>query len=256
VFLRFWRRGLLAYRRRFAQLPRRRLNRGGALIAIVGGDGAGKTTAVESVYRWLGTDLEVNKVHLGKPAWSLTTRLVRTLLKVARAVTRTPYVDWANVLYEGYSQVNGLVAYCLALRALCLARDLYGSYSAARRMATNGRLVVCDRFPLAAVCWMDAPHIDHLVRLQERPSRLLRWLAQQERRYFQAILPPELLLVLRIAPTIAALRRSDESQQPVLARNQGIWEVDWTQTNARVVDAGQPAAQVHAELKAGVWAKL
>lgn len=256
VILRFWRRGVLAYGRRFTQLPRRRLNRGGALIAIVGGDGAGKTTAVESVYRWLGADLDVVNVHLGKPDWSRTTRLVRLLLKVARAVTRTPYIDWATVLYEGHRQVNGLAAYCLALRALCLARDLYCSYSAARRMATNGRLVVCDRFPLAAVRWMDAPHIDQLLRLQERPSRLLRWLARQEKRYFQAILPPELLLVLRLDPAIAALRRSDESQQPVLARNQGIWDVDWTQMNAWVVDASQPAAQVHAELKAGVWAKL
>lgn len=256
VGLRFWRRAILAYRRRFATLPRRRLQRGGAMIAIVGGDGAGKTTAVESVYRWLGTDLDVVKVHLGKPRWSLTTRLVRTLLKAARTVTGTPYVDWASVLYEGYNQVNGLVGTCLALRALCLARDLYWNYRAARRMATNGVLVVCDRFPLAAVRWMDAPHIDQLLRLQERPSRLLRWLAQQEKRYFQAILPPELLLVLRIDPTIAALRRSDESQQPVLARNQGIWTVDWAQTNAQVVDASQAAAQVHAELKAAVWAKL
>lgn len=256
VTLRFWRRAVMAYRRRFGQLPRRRLNRGGALIVIVGGDGAGKTTVVESVYRWLGADLDVTKVHLGKPTWSRTTRLVRLLLKGARAVTRTPYVDWASVLYEGYSQVNGLVAYCLALRALCLARDLYWSYSVARRIATNGGLVVCDRFPLTAVRWMDAPHIEQLLRLQERPSPLLRWLAQREKRYFQAILPPELLLVLRLDPAIAARRRSDESQQPVLARNQGIWEVDWSQMNAHIVDASQSPLQVHAQLKAGVWANL
>lgn len=254
--LRFWRRAILAYNRRFAKLPQRRLSRGGALIAIVGGDGAGKTTAVETVYQWLGADLEVTKVHLGKPAWSRTTKVVRALLKVGRQVTGTPYVEWAAVLYEGYSQVRGFAAYCLALRSLCLARDLYWSYSAARRMASNGALVVCDRFPLDAVTWMDAPHIGQLLEVHGRPSRLLRWLAQWERSYFQAMLPPEVLLVLRLDPAIAAQRRADESQQPVLARNQGIWQVDWRNLGAHVVDASCPPSQVHAALKAGVWAQL
>lgn len=254
--LRFWRRGILAYRRRFTQLPRRRLNRGGALIAIVGGDGSGKTTAVETVTQWLGADLDVTKVHLGKPEWSRTTKVVRALLKVGRKVTGAPYIDWAAVLYEGYREVHGFAAYCLALRSLCLARDLYGSYGAARRMASNGELVVCDRFPLGAVTWMDAPHIGQLLEVHGRPGFLLRWLARWERRYFQAMLPPEVLLVLRLDPAIAAQRRADESQQPVLARNQGIWQVDWTELNAHVVDASCPPSHVHAALKAGVWAKL
>lgn len=254
--LRFWRRGLLAYRRRFAQLPRRRLNRGGALLAIVGGDGSGKTTAVETIYQWLGADLDVTKVHLGKPEWSRTTKVVRALLKVGRQVTGAPYIDWASVLYEDYRAVHGFATYCLALRSLCLARDLYWSYGAARRMASNGELVVCDRFPLSAVSWMDAPHIGQLLEVHGRPHRLLRWLARWERSYFEAILPPEVLLVLRLDPAIAAQRRADESQQPVLARNQGIWQVDWTKLDAHVVDASCPPSHVHAALKAGVWAKL
>ena len=254
--LRFWRRGRLAYRRRFTQLPRRRLNRGGALLAIVGGDGAGKTTAVETVTQWLGAELDVTKVHLGKPAWSRTTKVVRALLNLGRKVTGAPYVEWAAVLYEDYREVHGFAAYCLALRSLCLARDLYGSYAAARRMASNGALVVCDRFPLAAVTWMDAPHIGQLLEVHGRPNRLLRWLARWERRYFAAILPPEVLLVLRLDPAIAAQRRADESQQPVLARNQGIWQVAWAKLDAHVVDASCPPDEVRAALKTGVWAKL
>jgi thymidylate kinase len=256
VGLRFWRRGRLALRRRFAQLPRRRLNRGGALIAIVGGDGAGKTTAVETVYRWLGSDLEVANVHLGKPTWSRTTKVVRALLKGVRTLTGTPYIDWATVLYENNTHVTGFAPYCLALRSLCLARDLYGSYQQARRVATNGTLVVCDRFPLAQVTWMDAPHIEQMLTLLEKPSWLLRRLARLEKSYFQAILPPEVLLVLRLDPEIAVVRRAEESSQPVLVRNQGIWETDWAQTSAQVIDAASPREAVHAALKAQVWSNL
>jgi hypothetical protein len=84
----------------------------------------------------------------------------------------------------------------------------------------------------------------------------LQLLARLEQHYFQAILPPEVLLVLRIDPAIAAIRRAEESPRPVIARNQGIWAVDWTQSGAQVVDAAQPPSQVHAELKSGVWSKL
>ena len=49
---------------------------------------------------------------------------------------------------------------------------------------------------------------------------------------------------------------ADESQQPVLVRNQGIWQVDWTKLNAHVVDASCPPSQVHTALKSGVWEKL
>ncbi|MCB0084229.1 MAG: hypothetical protein KDE47_24990, partial [Caldilineaceae bacterium] len=107
VGLRFWRRGQLAYRRRFAQLPKRQLCRGGALIAIIGGDGSGKTTAVAKTYQWLSADFDTTKVHLGKPPWSRTTNTIRALLKVARRLTGTPYIEWAAVLYEGEKAVRG-----------------------------------------------------------------------------------------------------------------------------------------------------
>lgn len=255
VCLRFWRRGQLAYRRRFAQMPRKRFCNGGALIAVVGGDGAGKSTTIEMIQQWLAPDFEITQVHLGKPPWSRTTKFVRALLKLGRRLTSTPYVEWADVLYEGQTNVTGFASYCLALRALCVARDLYWTYRDARRDATNGSLVICDRFPLPQITWMEAPQIEYLLASQ-KSNWLLRLLSRLEKQYFQGILPPELLFVLRLDPEIAVQRRSGESPVPVLVRNQGIWQVDWAQTAAHVMDASCPQSQVHAEIKSIIWSNL
>lgn len=255
IGLRYWRRAQLAYRRRFGQLPRKQLCRGGALIAIAGGDGSGKSSAVEAAHQWLAGDFAVIKTHLGKPPWSRTTKIIRAFLKLERILTATPYIEWAAVLHEDRKNVPPFAVYCLALRAVCAARDIYWAYRDAQRNATNGNLVLCDRFPLPYLTWMEAPQIEHLVA-PGQASWLLRKLIQWEKRYYQAISLPDLLVVLRIDPTIAAERRADESTLPVLARNQEIWALDWKQCDVHLLDASQPLPAVHAALKSILWTNL
>jgi hypothetical protein len=54
TFLKLWRRARLMIQRRiFKSTSKYSLEAGGAIIAILGGDGAGKSTAVGGLYRWL-----------------------------------------------------------------------------------------------------------------------------------------------------------------------------------------------------------
>jgi thymidylate kinase len=46
---------------------RKRPASGGLLVAIVGGDGAGKSTAVSDLATWLAETYDTRTVHLGKP---------------------------------------------------------------------------------------------------------------------------------------------------------------------------------------------
>ena len=59
---------------------RKRLVAGGAVVALVGGDGAGKSTAVDGVSSWLSRAFVVERVHLGRPPKSLTTLTVKGAL--------------------------------------------------------------------------------------------------------------------------------------------------------------------------------
>jgi hypothetical protein len=52
--------------------PRRRLASGGLLVAIVGGDGAGKSSAVDALCAWLPGSFDVRKVHMGNLSFPAT----------------------------------------------------------------------------------------------------------------------------------------------------------------------------------------
>ena len=53
------------------------------MITIVGGDGSGKSTAVDGLYEWLAPEFDTTRVHMGKPRWSLLTVAVRVCSKWA-----------------------------------------------------------------------------------------------------------------------------------------------------------------------------
>ena len=92
--------------------------------------------------------------------------------------------------------------------------------------------------------------------LPAQPSRLARWLADAEDRYYRRIVPPDTLLVLQLDPELAVLRKPDEPADYVRARGRAIWETDWTGSRARFVDTSRELADVLKDLKALVWSAL
>jgi thymidylate kinase len=251
VRLKLWRRGVGTVRRALSiREPKRQLAAGGAIIAVVGADGAGKSTVVDGVSGWLGRRFAVTKVHLGKPPRSAATVALRAVAKLQLA--------GLVVLRRRSSDTSTRATPSSTLRmllAVALARDRYRSYRGARRIATNGGLVICDRFPLPQLTLMDAPRVEWALGAGA-PSRLARRLAALERRYYRALTFPDVVIVLRVDPEIAVARKPEEAPDFVRARWREIWEVDWAAAPAHVVDASRSAADVLAEVKALVWAEL
>lgn len=253
AFLRIERRIGRVGRRALRGRARKRLAGGGALIAFVGGDGAGKSTAVRTVAGWLSGPFEVDRIHLGKPPPSLSTIAIKGPMYVLRAMgmfgsTRVP----AHVLREGdtYPGISWVLWHVLT------ARDRYRLYRRATRAVLRGAVVVSDRFPLADVRTMDGAKTDWLAG-HARSGRAVRRLVSLERRYYAAFTPPDVLIVLRVDPTVAVQRKRHEEQPGfVRPRSEEIWRVDWSRTTARLVDSGRELGEVERTLKAIVWEGL
>jgi thymidylate kinase len=247
--LRMGGRAALAVQFRIRRRPRNRFAAGGAIVGVIGGDGAGKSTAIAEIDRWLAPDFDVRMIHLGKPPWSATTWLTRATLKAAvhatesleRAIPSAPTRRVATVLTE----------YRPLLWFLCVARDRRRLYRGARRFAASGGLVISDRYPHERLRLMDVPQIERVAGANGG-RRLVRAMARLEERYHASIAPPELLVALRLNPDIAAVRKTTEPAASVRERGAEIWNAEWGES-ARVVDANRPPEVVAAELKELVW---
>lgn len=256
TFLKLWRRNALIIRRRISKSTTKyQLESGGAMIAIIGGDGAGKSTAVAGLKKWLEKDFDVHNFHLGKPGRSLTTRFLRSLFKLARLLTSTPYVPEGNVLYKTETDFPGWVTYNLAVNAVCSARDRYHAYLKARNRANNGSLVICDRYPLPKSNLTDSPIIEELINDGPK-NNFMRLLIKMEKKYYRSIVWPELLFILKLEPRIAVERKTDEDSEYVRARSQLIWAFDWRQTPAHVIDAAGDKEIVLTEMQSLIWSEL
>ena len=236
--------GLLVQRigRSLRLLPRARGMhpvRGGRVLALLGGDGAGKSTCTRELSRWLGGHFGVMTAHLGRPPRSFTTLFVGGLLKVR------------HVFGGDDATIFDL------LRHWCTARDRYRLFMKARRFADAGGVALCERYPVAQNRLLVGPEIPRLLeRKGRKPGTLAGRLLRAEGWYYRHITRPDVIMVLMLEPEVAVQRKTDEPADYVRTRSRIIWETDWSGTGAQLVDAGRTLPEVLADLKTRVWSEL
>lgn len=252
---------LLKAARRLTRLVRERLLhrrarksfvKGGLLIAVVGGDGAGKTTTLNALDSWLSKKFATRRFHIGKPRRTFITLATIVVLRVRRLLMNVPAHPALTLspdrpgVFPGYVQL---------FRWVMAGRDRVRLYEKARRFASNGGIALCDRYPLPQLQLMDGANIARIVQPKHR-NALVQRLLKTEANCYHRMMPPDLLIVLRVDPETAVKRKTTESENHVRLRSRELWEKDWEGANACVIDAGQPAAEVIAQVQSLIWARL
>jgi hypothetical protein len=219
-----------------------RLAGGGAVVALIGGDGAGKSTCARELGGWLAPIFPTMRAHLGNPPKSLFTLLAGAMLKLQRSADR---------LLERDSRPGTTLE---LLRHLGTAHDRYRLYQRVRRFAAAGGIAICERYPVPQNRVLVGPCISAL--LPRKPGWLAELLQAAEARYYEHMAAPDALCVLRLDPELAVLRKPDEPADYVRARGRVIWDTDWSVTRAHVLDASQPLPEVLQRLKAIIWSMV
>jgi thymidylate kinase len=251
VLLKFSRRISQPIQRRIFKIsPKNRFANGGLFVAIVGGDGAGKTTVIAALHKTFAAKFETEKFHMGKPAWSWITILVRGLLKIGTLLHLYPF---EGDVYEELAQPHGTPWF---LRAVCAARDRYLTYQRARRLSTYGKIVLCDRYSLVGFMQMDGPQCASALANVQEKNRFLQSLADREARYYEQIHLPDLLIVLKLDPEIAVRRKTEETETSVRARSSEVWRLGWEKVSGFEVDASRSKEEAFAQVMSILWKHL
>jgi thymidylate kinase len=239
-----------------ADLRRKSSAAGGLTVAVIGPDGAGKSTVIEEVVRWLGWRLSLRTAYLGTARPSPSTAVVQTMSRYARRADRRRLAGDGRASTP-LGQAARLLA---AVRYLAEARDRVSRAREGRRLAANGTLVLFDRYPLPWVRLanrpVDGPRIAELH--DGRSGGLLGLLQRREEAVYAAMPAPDLVILLSIEPEVALARKGDQDRTTIVAKARAVQEAarGAPRDGVVVVDASQPLDAVVSQVEAAIWQRL
>ena len=232
---------------------RRRAPGGGIVVALLGVDGSGKSTAVRAVREWLTSEIDVMPIYFGtgdgRPSLLLLPFKLLVPVFTALSASRPKGSSHGHVT----ARPPGLIyTVGLAIWATVLACEKRLKLKAARRGADRGLVVIADRYPQNQIhSFNDGPLLPRLMWI---PSWLRRF--EAESYAMAAKLHPDLVIKLKANPELIAQREPRMDQNVIRQRVRELDELAFP--NARVVslDAAQPAADVARAIKHEIWQLL
>ncbi|MBU1896219.1 hypothetical protein KKB55_00445 [Myxococcota bacterium] len=247
----------------------KRLHSGGRLIAIIGCDGAGKSTLTQDLKQWLAWKLDADTIylgvgdgHIGPATWALKhLALVVERRRPSPPAAQTsaptcainppppPPPSAGRWLSQGIKDlgVGGL--------NLTFARERADKLKAATALRHDGLILLTDRFPqIEARGVYDGPRTQR----KAEATFIRDALADQEDALFAAMtqIKPDLIIRLKITVEVA-LSRKPEHREPEMRRKVAITDQLRFQGAPIVeIDATRPFEEVRAAARRAVWGIL
>jgi hypothetical protein len=237
-------------------LPRpwsRRAPGGGCVVAVVGVDGSGKTTAVAAIRAWLGSEIDTVPIYFGTGA-GRPSLLLRPLKLMVPLVQRLLKTKPKGASHGNVSDLPPGRLYSVLMMgwAIIVAREKRNKLLAARRGADRGLVVITDRYPqVEIVGFNDGP-------LLTRLSKVPRWLLRFEAAAYALArrLPPDLVIKLDVLTETAARREPNMDLALIRERIADLRRLTFASTRVIRVDAEQPLVDVIRAIKRDIWRLL
>ncbi len=194
----------MAWNRLLSKHKHMLLRNGGCIIALVGPQATGKSTIAAELRKWLGVELAVSTLHAGKPPRTWVTWLPSLAIPLARKLM--PGNTTVKIEKDAVDNDTRKFPLIFIIRKVMLAWDRRALLQKAWRQARNGKIIVSDRYPSNLVGAIDgATFRDDAI--DNESSRLKRTLMKIERKLYNDICPPDLVLELTVS-TEKAIERN------------------------------------------------
>jgi thymidylate kinase len=229
----------------------------GLMLALVGLDGAGKSTLCAELIKWLGWKVDVPFYYLGSKQPSIWSDWSYIFFRMARRGHRevSAILGETNIISKGIASARQIL---LAIHYLFIGRDRYKRYQLAQEEVGKGSIVIFDRFPLMAP--FDGPQI-HLID-DGSLNIISKFLSHEEMDLYRKFESLDLLFLLNVSLETSMQRKPDHPCETIHAKyfalediknnfKKGSYKWDWVPINAEL-----PLEDVFLEIKRSVWALI
>jgi thymidylate kinase len=169
---------------------------GGKIIALVGPQATGKSTLVAALAKWLGAELKVTTIHAGKPPSTLATLLPNALIPLVRRLAPRQATIVVEKKLEETPEAR--LSPVFVVRKVMLAYERKALLRRAFRATRNGAIVVCDRYPSDALGAIDGATFSDAT-IARQSWGLIRWLMRLERKLYDSVCPPDVVVKLTVS---------------------------------------------------------
>ena len=223
---------------------------GGTVIAVIGSDGAGKSSVSQLLYSWLGGKVDVIPVYLGSGQGqsSLLRWPMRVVLERTRGRTGSASMDPEQRRTRD-------IGFKRAVWALALAHEKRSKLRMVARARERGFVVICDRYPQTQADGVNDGPL--LWTWRESTARVKRALARWEDGIYKLAeaIPPDIVVRLLVTPETAAARRPGDDPRELAFRTQLVRDLRFDNAPFGVIDidAEDDLAAVMLEVKQRLW---
>ena len=233
---------------------RRRNASGGLLISFIGADGAGKSTIIKEIYRWLYDVMDVRHVYLGSGDGNSS--LPRKILKatwellVKRRYRADPDND-TNEKKEAIDISHTKWNFKNAVWTYLLSRERIQKITRNSRYRIRGYVVLTDRYPQSEFYGLCDGKQAH------EGTKRFRWAARLEQDAFAKakLVCPDIVIKLIVSSEVAKSRKGDDINIQInQAKTERVKALNFSeQTRSYEIDADAPLNNVLLVVKRIIW---